>query len=177
MKAKLSQAARQLSNIPRAVRMVWQAAPGWTGFWAALILIQGLLPVATVYLTKALVDSLANAVAQNSRPAAFSDAIFYLIAMAAVLITAAALKSVAQWVQTAQSEIVQDYIKDQVHRQALRLDLAYFESPGDYDKLHRATIDAITRPLTLIQSLGLIAQSSITPVSYTHLTLPTTPYV
>ncbi len=154
-----------MSNIPRAIRMVWNAAPGWTSLWAALILVQGLLPVATVYLTKALVDSLSFAVSQKNDPAAFTTAIYYLVAMAAVLITTAALKAVAQWVQTAQSEIVQDYIKDQVHSQAIQLDLAYFETPGYYDKLHRATIDAITRPLTLIQSLGLIAQSCITLIA------------
>ncbi len=154
-----------MSNIPRAIRMVWNAAPGWSSLWAALILVQGLLPVATVYLTKALVDSLSFAVSQKNDPAAFTTAIYYLVAMAAVLITTAALKAVAQWVQTAQSEIVQDYIKDQVHSQAIQLDLAYFETPGYYDKLHRATIDAITRPLTLIQSLGLIAQSCITLIA------------
>lgn len=145
--------------------MVWQAAPGWTALWAVLILAQGLLPIATVYLTKALVDSLTLAIGQSDNPERFNTALIYLAAMAAVLLATAAFKSIAQWVQTAQSEIVQDYIKDKVHRQAIRLDLAYFESPGYYDKLHRATIDAITKPLTLIQSLGLIAQSCITLIA------------
>lgn len=165
MKSKLTLAVRQLSNIPRAVRMVWTAAPGWSSIWAVMILLQGLLPVATVYLTKALVDSLAVAVGQAGNPENFNRALIYLIAMAAVLVTTAALKSMAQWVQTAQSEIVQDHIKDLLHRQAIKLDLAYFESPDYYDKLHRAKIDAITKPLTLIQSLGLIAQSTITLIA------------
>jgi ATP-binding cassette subfamily B protein len=165
VKGKFDKARRQLSNIPRAVRMVWRAAPGWTTLWAVLILAQGLLPVATVYLTKALVDSLTLAIGQTDDPGRFNTALFYLAAMAAVLLATAAFKSIAQWVQTAQSEIVQDYIKDKVHQQAIRLDLAYFESPGYYDKLHRATIDAITKPLTLIQSLGLIAQSCITLIA------------
>ena len=74
MNDKYTKVVRQLSNIPRALHMVWEAAPGWTTAWAALILLQGLLPVATVYLTKALVDSLSLAIGPGSDPAAFTTA-------------------------------------------------------------------------------------------------------
>ena len=48
----------RLLRLRRAVVLVWQAAPGWTAAWAVLLVVQGLLPVATVYLTRTLVDSL-----------------------------------------------------------------------------------------------------------------------
>jgi len=145
--------------------MVWAAAPALTTVWGALIVVQGLLPVATVFLTKLLVDSLTVAIGETDNPAGFSDALLYLIAMAAVLIIAAGLKALMRLIQTAQAEIVQDHIKDQVHHKAISLDLSYFESPNYYDMLHRASIDAVNKPLTLIQSIGSITQSVITLIA------------
>ena len=147
MTDKYALLARQVANIPRAIKLVWTAASGWTTLWAILIIVQGLLPIATVFLTKALVDSLSAATSDSSDPESFSNMLFYLAAIATVFVVAAALKSIASWVQTAQSEIVQDHVKDLVHRQAIRLDLSFYESPDYYDMLHRATIDAVTLSL------------------------------
>jgi ATP-binding cassette subfamily B protein len=63
----------QLPYLPQAASLVWQAARKWTIAWAVMLVLQGLLPVATVYLTRTLVDSLL----QNG---------LTLIAMAGVLI-------------------------------------------------------------------------------------------
>ena len=41
----------------RAVRLVWQAAPGWTVANAALQLVEGLLPLAGLYLIKLVIDA------------------------------------------------------------------------------------------------------------------------
>ena len=42
--------------------MVWEATGYWTLTWAILLLLQGVLPVAIVYLTRWLVDGLVAAV-------------------------------------------------------------------------------------------------------------------
>ncbi|MCX7671580.1 MAG: hypothetical protein N2439_16115, partial [Anaerolineae bacterium] len=39
----------QLRYVPRALRLVWDAAPGWTVASLALVIAQGVLPVFTVY--------------------------------------------------------------------------------------------------------------------------------
>ena len=43
---KLSAAAAQAAYLPRTVALVWNAAPSYTSTWAALLVIQGLLPAA-----------------------------------------------------------------------------------------------------------------------------------
>src|SRR5690242_20418183 len=58
---KLRRAFSQLPHLIRALRFVFEAAPGWTAAWAVLLLLQAILPVATVFLTRALVDALAAA--------------------------------------------------------------------------------------------------------------------
>ena len=50
----------RIRHLPWAFGLVWKAAAGWTLVWLFLIVIQGLLPAATVYLTKLLVDAVAD---------------------------------------------------------------------------------------------------------------------
>ena len=50
LSTKLRGALAQLAYLPRALTLVWAAARVWTLAWVVLLLVQGLLPVATVYL-------------------------------------------------------------------------------------------------------------------------------
>jgi len=56
--SKFRNALVQLSYLPRAFVLVWTAVRRWTVAWAVLLLAQGLLPVATVYLKRTFGDSL-----------------------------------------------------------------------------------------------------------------------
>ena len=51
----------QLRYLPQALGLVWSASRHWTVVWAVLLVLQGALPVATVYLTRMVVDSLVAA--------------------------------------------------------------------------------------------------------------------
>ena len=44
--------------LPKALRPVWDGARGWTLAWGALLIIQGVLPAATVYLSRGMVNAL-----------------------------------------------------------------------------------------------------------------------
>ena len=55
--SKLAKVRAQLPHIPRALRLVWEAGRGWTVAWVALLIVQGILPVALVALTKFLAVS------------------------------------------------------------------------------------------------------------------------
>jgi ATP-binding cassette subfamily B protein len=48
----LRKALAQLPYLPQTLSLVWAAARGWTVTWGVLLLLQGLLPVATVYVTQ-----------------------------------------------------------------------------------------------------------------------------
>jgi len=43
-------------RLDRALRLVWQAGPGWTISSLAIVFLQGLLPLLTLYLMKLIVD-------------------------------------------------------------------------------------------------------------------------
>jgi ATP-binding cassette, subfamily B, bacterial len=159
---RIKRAARQLPRFPQALSLVWKPARGWTMAWAALIVLQGLLPVATVYLTRPLVDALLAAMRPegNVRPA-----LVYAALMAAVLLATEALRSVASWVRTAQSELVRNHIAQLVQDKSAEVDLGFYETPEFFDHLHRARAEASTVPLALIESLGGLAQNGITLIA------------
>ena len=165
LKVKLRKVAAQFPQLRRAVRLVWDAAPGLTASWAALLIVQGLLPVATVYLLRNLVNQLVVAFRERGGFSGLRPAVVSASLIALVLLLTELLKSVTTWVRTAQSALVQDHITALVHRQSLAADLAFYDSPDFYDHLHRAREEASYRPAVLIESLGSLLQNAITLIA------------
>jgi ATP-binding cassette, subfamily B, bacterial len=153
---------RQLPYLPMAFKLVYHAAGGLTIVWLALLLVQGLLPVASVYLTRTLVDGAAAMIGAGGGWKAMMPLFPAGIAMALVLIGGEVFQGIGKWVRTAQSEQVQDHVHELIHEQAMRLDLSFYDDPGYYDQLHRARIDALSRPSALIENAGTLVQSLIT---------------
>ena len=163
--AKLRKAAAQFAQLPRALKLVWDAAPEWTTAWGVLLLLLGLLPVATVYLVRNLVNQLVVAFRARGDMGALRPALVSAALIAVVLLLTELLKSISNWVRTAQSGLVQDYITALVHRQSLAADLAFYDSPDFYNHLHRAREEAAYRPAILIESVGSLLQNAITLIA------------
>jgi ATP-binding cassette subfamily B protein len=145
---------RAIPHLPRALQLVWAAARGWTVAWGALLVVQGLLPAATVYLTRSLVNAL---VARELRPV-----VVFAAAMALVLLLSELLRAAVGWIRAAQSELVQDHINSLIHEKSVAVDLAFYDQPEYYDHLHRARGEASYRPIALLESMGSLVQNGIT---------------
>lgn len=152
----------QLPYLPRAFGLVHRAAGGLTIAWLLLVLAQGILPVAAVYLTKVLVDGIAAMIHGGGGIQALRALLPAVAAMACVLIGTEVMQSVSRWLRTTQSERVQDAIHELIHRQATHLDMSFYDHPDYYDQFHRARIDALSRPAALIEHAGGLLQSFIT---------------
>ncbi len=164
---KLTRGLTQLPYLPRILGLVWTAARGWFLAWACLLVIQALLPVATVYLTRAVVDRLAAMVtAGEARPifdsSGFDPILIWGVLLLVVALLSEGVRGVIGWVQTAQAERVQDHIRALIHQKSMQVDLAFYDSPDYYDHLHRARDDAEGRPLILIDHIGVLGQHSLT---------------
>jgi ATP-binding cassette, subfamily B, bacterial len=163
--SKLRRAALQLPYLPRALRLVWDAAGRWTLAWIALLVVQGLLPLATVWLTRSLVDGLVAGIRTGGSWAALQPVAWSAALMAAALAAAEVLRSLSGWVRTAQAELVQDHIQSLIHNQSVAADMAFYDSADFYDHLHRARAEASHRPVALLESLGSVLQNGITLVA------------
>ncbi len=152
----------QLRYVPRALRLVWKAASGWSLASTALLVIQGLLPVVTVYLTRTLVNALVSVVESGGNQAALQPALSAILLLGGVILAGELLGSVQAYVRLLLAERTQDHMNDLIHDKAIALDLHFFESPTYYDQLQRASIDAVDRPLGLLESLNSLLQNAIT---------------
>ena len=165
-----------LPNLLRALGLVWRAAPGWSLAWAILLVIQGVLPALTVTLTRLLVDQLAAVIGTVKATGAAGDGLGPLTMMAAVmaglLLFGQVLSSLSGWVRTSQSEKVTVQISEQIQQRSSEVDYAFYETPADFDRLHRARAEASYRPLALVDNLGALVQNSITLLAMGVVLLP-----
>jgi ATP-binding cassette, subfamily B, bacterial len=169
--AKLSRAADRFSDLPKTFRLVWEAAAPWTSAWLLLLVIQGFLPVATVYLTRTVVNRLTQAMGAGVSWDSIQSLLIPAGLMAGVLVLGEVLQGLGEWIRTAQSELVQDHISGLVHAKSVSVDYAFYESSDCYDRLDRARSDAGGRSLALLQSSGSLLQNSITLFAMTAVLL------
>src|ERR1044071_10037307 len=112
--SKLRKALAQLPNLPRALALVWQVARPWTIAWVLLVIVQGLLPAALVFLTKRFVDALIIALRDASWPA-MQNAMFVVLLVGGVLLLMEVVRNAINWVRTVQAELLQDHITSLIY--------------------------------------------------------------
>jgi ATP-binding cassette subfamily B protein len=148
-------------HLDRAVRLVWSIAPGWTVANAVLAVVQGVLPLAGLYLMKRIVDAIAVGVTAADPTAAFQPVLTWILLAGGVSLLSALVKSAADVASEAQSLAVTDAVSDVVHAQSIALDLGYYEDPRYYDALHRAQREAPYRPTRIVNGLIQLGQSGL----------------
>lgn len=146
---------------PRTWRLIWDATRGWSVAWVAILVLLGLCPLATVALTKWLVDSLVTATRSGAAWIHIRPALLFGLLLVTVTVLTELLQGALEWVRTAQSELIQDRISSLVHAKSVEVDLAFYESPEYFDSLYRARDDANTRPLALLENLGGMVQNVV----------------
>ena len=170
--SRLKKSFFQICYIPQTISLVWSASRYWTLAWGVLLVIQGLLPVVTVYLTRWLVDSLVMVMGAGVSGQSWEKIVFPVALMGCVLLLTELLRSTSQWVRTAQSDLVQDYISALVHGQSVAIDLGCYESSEYHDHLNRARSNAGENSLSLLENTGNLLQNSLTLFSMAAILLP-----
>ena len=92
--------------------------------------------------------------------------------LAGAILLVELLNSMVEWIRTAQSELVNDRISHMIFQKSSVVDLAFFESPDYYDKLHQARTEAASRSLALLENGGGILQNSITLLAMGAVLIP-----
>lgn len=149
--------------IRRALGVIWTASARWTVASAVLMLVLGILPAASVILTKRLVDALQQSIGAGS--AGYSIVIVPGMLMLAVLIGQRVLGSVSDWIDVVQTQLVQDHVKALIHAKSTSIDYGFFESPEYHDQLHQANSQASNRVLGLLKNFSALGQSAVTFIS------------
>lgn len=145
-------------RIDRAIGFVWQAAAKWTVASTVLLIVQSVAMLAMLYFFKLIVDQLTNPT---------TDAIFeHLMALIGAALGLTLLGNLCNalvgYTSTLQTHLVADHMQHLVQVKSIAMDLAYYENPQFYDKLHRAQREAPARPLRIIQSLTELGRNGLT---------------
>jgi ATP-binding cassette subfamily B protein len=148
-------------RLGRALRLVWQTAPRWTLVNTALVVVQGAVPLASLYVMKRVLDAVAAGVATPGRPGAVHGLLAWIVTAAAVALVAAFARLLGEYAAEAQSLQVADAVAEILHAQSVAVDLAYYEDPSYYDTLHRAQSEAPFRPPSIVNGLIQIAQNGL----------------
>jgi ATP-binding cassette subfamily B protein len=171
-RVRLNRLGEELGHLPRTLALVYKASGNLTTLWGLLLILQGLLPIATVYLTRAIVNSLVAAVRSGGQWSTLRPVIVVALSMGAVVLATQLLHGLTTWVRTAQSEMVRDHLAGLIQRKSLEVDLAFYDSSDFYDNLHRARVEATYRPIELLEGLGSLLQGGITVSAILAILIP-----
>ncbi len=157
---KAASAGQKLKTIKRALVLVWKGAPTWTVASIALLPLQATLTTLPIYLSKLVVDAVANGLRSPSREFAFRQVGWYIGLQGGVMLLSAVLTAISSLVRNAQAAHVTDYVTEVVHAKSIEVDLEYYENARFYDTLRRAQSQASYRPVSIVNNLLYAAQSA-----------------
>jgi len=162
-------------TIPRAVKLIFSYTPWWTTASIILLIILGLLPLASLYVMKLLVDTVTAGITALDKGVVFQELTGLLLLAALISLFTIGGKALSTYLTDVQSLIMTDKISDLIHYQSLKLDLAYYENSAYQDTLHRAQMSGTSRPGKVVSDLIQIAQNSISVCAVGSLILSFSP--
>jgi ATP-binding cassette subfamily B protein len=173
----LGKGVRELPHLSRALKLIWTAARRETAAWLALLVVQGLIPIATVYLAKSFVDRIAWWWKGEGDPNAAASVVMTALLLATCVLAGEIAGGAVRWVGSALSENIKDHIAARIQEKSVAVDLSFYDSPHFYDHLHRARDDSGARSVALLNAVGRVGQATITLVAMLGVLTPVSPWL
>jgi ATP-binding cassette subfamily B protein len=172
--------------LPQVLRLVWEASPATTVGLFITTAIAGLVPAASAYISRSLVNAVVQGILINHQhlpdretfasvgaPSSFliwhsptftavGMIVFLAVLQLAVFAVSALLNTLRNISQQLLQNSVSMRIQLMVMEKAATLDLAFYEDPASYDLLRRAQNDSISRPVLMIATVFGLVQTLLT---------------
>ncbi|WP_328708658.1 hypothetical protein [Microbispora hainanensis] len=156
-------------GLPRVVGLTWQAGPVLTVVIGAVTIVSGLLPTASAYMTKLLMDSVVEGIQVHAQhrsdvvmltvplfPGIAMTSVAKIVAVAALQFLLFTVTTVVTSLTNIAQQLLQEKmvltIRHKVMAHASDLHLAFFEGSQSYDLLRQADQEAPSRPLSMMNS-------------------------
>ena len=163
-----------LRNLPPFLRQIWATSPALTLSTLGLRIIRSLLPIATLYVGKLIIDEAVRLVGVGTHWGNFTEAwnsgalnnLLMLLAIEfALAIGSDLLGRVVSYGDSLLSELFTNATSVRLMEHAATLDLEDFEDPDLQDKLDRARRQTMGRMNLMSQLFGQV-QDAITVVTF-----------
>ena len=155
-------------RLDRTLAFVWKAAPGSAILSSLLVVVQGVLPLASLYLIKLIIDATTEAI--SSPGDKNLSYIFILTGIAAGIgILNTMCQHFSSYFKEKLSIKVSDYVYQLLHKKSVSTDLEFYENPAYFDTLHRAQVEGPFRPTSIVNGLIRLIQNSVSLFAITGL--------
>ncbi|WP_114792130.1 ABC transporter ATP-binding protein [Niabella yanshanensis] len=134
-----------IKNIRRSLLLLWETSNSLALLTFGLHIIQALLPVASLYFIKILIEGVTN-------KRDFSEIVPFIIYFLVSQLLLALAQQYANYIVTIYQLRVTDYLSRQVLEKAVSVDYGYYENPAYHDNLHLAQQQSLYRAGMLLTS-------------------------
>jgi len=150
-----------LSTLRQALSFVWQSSPSLAVGSIVVRVIQGLVPLAVLYLTKLLIDIVTEGLQAPSAEVTTTRITVILVGLASVAVASAMLSGAAALISKIHAHVVTDHMHALIHAKSVEVDLEYYENARYYDTLHRAQQEAPYQPTAILNALLQFGQDTV----------------
>src|SRR6187549_3440262 len=158
---------QMIADLAATARLVWSASPRLLSLILALSILLALVPAATLWVGKLLLDEVARAISGSFQNA---DAAYARLAgLLGLQVGIAIAASLVQTVYSTSRELLGDTLQNRISlrilHKAAALDVESFENAETYDALRNAYNEVGSRPLGVMFQVIGIGQALITLTS------------
>ncbi|MHB8613087.1 MAG: ABC transporter ATP-binding protein [Candidatus Dormibacteraceae bacterium] len=174
------------SALPQVMRLVWEASPATTVGLFVATAIAGVIPAASAYISRSLVNSVVQGILINHQhlpdrvtfasvgaPSSFLfwhsptfSAVGMIVFLAILQLAVFAISSLLNTLRNITQQLLQNSVSMRIQlmvmEKAATLDLQFYEDPASYDLLRRAQNDSINRPVLMIATVFGLVQTLLT---------------
>src|SRR2546423_11502731 len=147
-----------LKYIPALFRLIWGTHRSYTTAIVALRIVRSVVPVATFWVGKLILDSVIAAKAGTS---SLSSVRRYPALELLIVLSAEILARASSLIESLLGDLFSNQMSVELMEHAAKLDLAQFEDPDFYDHLERARRQTVGR-IALLSLLLSMSQDALT---------------
>jgi ATP-binding cassette subfamily B protein len=165
---------KALSNIPPALKIVWEAGPRIVGSGIAFRIFAALVPLALLAVSRRIIDLIVQALKGHT---SISPVLWWLVGVEfGLALLGTILARLCDYCDGVLADRFTRHVSIRVMEHASRLDLSSYEDPEFYNKLERARHQATDR-IGMVQAFGQLLQGAITAISLSVSILAFSPWL
>lgn len=138
-----------LKDYIQILEIIYKASPGNAVSYFVLVLFQSVVPVASLYITKEIIDIITTPKGHD-----FNEIIMLVIGFCVLQLISAVCTQMATYVNSLYQQKVGDYLSKCVLDKAISVDFSYYENPIYHDTLHLAQQQAVFKAAQLLISFS-----------------------
>ena len=158
--------------------LVWKSAPFIFILMVGLCILDGVLPVIGAYISRDLLNRIADLIMAKSAGTISSDAyeamkplIFVFVLNMVYMFMKRLLSKISTMVTGIAGELVVNHIKVNIITKAKALDTRSFDNPVFYEKLENANREANMRPISILNATFSLISAMISAISFVVVTV------